>query len=48
MGVNCRTLLYSRHAFERMFQRAIPPEVVEQVTQYMLWWHGTRLQGIAR
>jgi hypothetical protein len=31
MGVKCRTLLYSRHAFERMFQRAIPPEAIEQI-----------------
>ena len=31
MGMKCRTLRYSRHAFERMFQRGIPLEAVEQV-----------------
>jgi hypothetical protein len=29
--MNCRALRYSRHAFERMFQRGIPPEAVEQL-----------------
>lgn len=28
-GLLCREVRYSRHAFERMFQRGIPPEVVE-------------------
>lgn len=29
--MKCRTLHYSRHAFERMFQRDISPDIVEQV-----------------
>lgn len=29
--MNCKTINYSRHAFERMFERAIPPEVVDRV-----------------
>ena len=28
-GLPCREVRYSRHAFERMFQRGIPPEAVE-------------------
>ncbi len=31
MGIQCRSLYYSRHAMERMFQRAVPPEVVAHV-----------------
>jgi len=31
MGMKCRTLRYSRHAFERMFQRDIPPDALGQV-----------------
>jgi hypothetical protein len=30
-GVSCRTLRYSRHAFERMVQRGISPEMISQV-----------------
>ena len=29
--MNCKTINYSRHAFERMFERAITPEVVEKI-----------------
>ena len=29
--MNCATIYYSRHAFERMFDRAIAPEVVRQI-----------------
>lgn len=29
--MDCSTLSYSRHAFERMFQRAIPPDAVAQI-----------------
>lgn len=29
----CLLLRYSRHALERMFQRAIPPDAVEAVVQ---------------
>jgi hypothetical protein len=28
-GLPCREVHYSRHAFERMFQRGIPPDAVE-------------------
>ena len=28
-GLPCREVRFSRHAFERMFQRGIPPEAVE-------------------
>ena len=29
--MNCATIYYSRHAFERMFERAIAPEAVGQI-----------------
>jgi hypothetical protein len=29
--MDCKTLRYSRHAFERMFQRKIEPEAVTQI-----------------
>lgn len=29
--MDCKTLLFSRHAFERMFQREINPDTVAQV-----------------
>lgn len=29
LGETCRTLYFSRHALERMFQRGIPPEAVD-------------------
>lgn len=29
--MNCATLHYSRHAFERMFERAITPDVIREV-----------------
>jgi len=29
--MNCENIHYSRHAFERMFERAIPPEVIREV-----------------
>jgi len=29
--MKCKHIHYSRHAFERMFERAIPPDVVERV-----------------
>lgn len=29
--MDCSTLRYSRHAFERMFQRAIPPDAVAKI-----------------
>lgn len=29
--MDCSTLRYSRHAFERMFQRGIPPDAVTQI-----------------
>lgn len=32
-GLPCRELRYSRHAFERMFHRGIPPEAVETLIQ---------------
>ena len=31
MAMPCQALIYSRHAFERMFQRGIPPEAVEHL-----------------
>jgi len=32
-GLSCREVRYSRHAFERMFQRGISPEVVGTLIQ---------------
>jgi hypothetical protein len=29
--MNCEIIHYSRHAFERMFERAITPEVIREV-----------------
>ncbi|MEI6413174.1 MAG: DUF4258 domain-containing protein [Pseudomonadota bacterium] len=29
--MNCNTIHYSRHAFERMFERAVTPETIEQI-----------------
>lgn len=29
--MDCKTLHFSRHAFERMFQRGINPDTVEQI-----------------
>lgn len=29
--MNCEIVHYSRHAFERMFERAITPEVIREV-----------------
>ena len=29
--MDCKTLHYSRHAFERMFQRGINPEAVARI-----------------
>lgn len=29
--MNCKTLHFSRHAFERMFQRGISPDVARQI-----------------
>lgn len=29
--MDCKIINYSRHAFERMFERAIPPEVVDRI-----------------
>ena len=29
--MNCKTLHFSRHAFERMFQRGINPDVARQI-----------------
>lgn len=29
--MNCATIHYSRHAFERMFERAIAPDLIEEI-----------------
>jgi len=29
--MNCATILYSRHAFERMFERAVTPDVIRGI-----------------
>ena len=29
--MKCKRIHYSRHAFERMFERAIPPDTIERV-----------------
>lgn len=31
IGLPCGKVRYSRHAFERMFQRGIPPEAIENL-----------------